>query len=74
MRWPVLYGLEDGLGFRLGVVVLILPLPDGDDCDRLMFEDYFISRFLTLIMQQLQDDAKLYIRDAHEFANADAYK
>lgn len=74
MRWPVLYGLKDGLGFILGVVVLILPLPDGDDCDKLMFEDYFISRFLTRIMQDLQHDAKLYIRHAHEFANADAYK
>jgi hypothetical protein len=74
MHWPVLYGLEDGLGFRSGAVVLILPLADGDDCNRLMFEDYFISRFLTLVMQELQVDAELYIRHAHEFANADAYK
>jgi hypothetical protein len=62
MRWPVLhlYDVEDCLGFRLGMVVLILPpSADGDDCDRLMFEDFFISRDLTLTLQQLQDDAKL---------------
>ena len=73
MHWPVLYGVKDGVGFRLGMVLLILPpRGDGDDCDRLMFEDYFISRVLTLVMQQLQDDATLYIRHAHTFVSADA--
>jgi hypothetical protein len=38
-----------------------------------MIEYYFFSRFLTLAMQDLLADAKRYIRDAHEFANADAY-
>jgi hypothetical protein len=54
------------------VVLILPPRGDGDYCDRLMFEDYFISRVLTLIMQELQVDAKLYIRHAYEFANADA--